>query len=144
PQFTHASLDDYRIIKANISGAARSTAVRLIPYTIFVTPELARVGMTETEARQAGHEVRVARLPVAVIPRARTMRQTAGVWKAVVDARTDQILGAALLSAEAGEVITTVQMAMLAGMPYTSLRDAIINHPTMTEGLNLLFASFTD
>jgi pyruvate/2-oxoglutarate dehydrogenase complex dihydrolipoamide dehydrogenase (E3) component len=144
PQFTHASLDDYRIIKANIGGAARSTAARLIPYTIFVTPELARVGMTEVEARRAGHEVRVARLPVAAIPRARTMRETGGVWKAVVDARTNQILGAALLSAEAGEVITTVQMAMLAGMPYTALRDAIINHPTMTEGLNLLFASFTD
>lgn len=144
PQFTHVSLDDYRIIKANIAGGSRSTADRLIPYTVFLTPELARVGMTETQARDAGHQVRVARLPVATLPRARTLRQTAGVWKVVVDARTGLILGAALISAEAGETITTVQMAMLAEMPYPTLRDAVINHPTMTEGLNLIFASFED
>ncbi|SCF08883.1 Pyruvate/2-oxoglutarate dehydrogenase complex, dihydrolipoamide dehydrogenase (E3) component [Micromonospora coriariae] len=141
PQFTHASLDDYRIIRANLAGELRSTAGRLIPYTVFTTPELARVGVTETEARRAGYDVQVAHLPVAAIPRARTLRQTEGTWKAVVDAGTDQILGAALLGAEAGEVITSVQLAMLAGMPWTALRDAVITHPTMTEGLNLLFAS---
>lgn len=142
PQFTHASLDDYRIIKANLSGGSRSTADRLIPYTVFVTPELARVGLTETQARERGYDVEVARLPAAAIPRAKTMRQTECVWKAVVDAGTERVLGAAFLSAEASESITTVQTAMLAGLPYTSLRDAIINHPTMTEGLNLLFESF--
>ncbi|PWR11901.1 mercuric reductase [Micromonospora acroterricola] len=141
PQFTHASLDDYRIIRANLAGEQRSTAGRLIPYTVFTTPELARVGLTETEARRAGYDVQVAHLPVAAIPRARTLRQTTGMWKAVVDAATDRILGVALLGAEAGEVITSVQLAMLAGMPWTTLRDAVITHPTMTEGLNLLFAS---
>ncbi|TNH27923.1 mercuric reductase [Micromonospora orduensis] len=141
PQFTHASLDDYRIVRANLAGERRSTAGRLIPYTVFTTPELARVGLTETEARRAGYDIQVARLPVAAIPRARTLRQTEGMWKAVIDAGTDRILGAALLGAEAGEVITSVQLAMLAGMPWTALRDAVITHPTMTEGLNLLFAS---
>ncbi|GGO27051.1 dihydrolipoyl dehydrogenase family protein [Micromonospora parathelypteridis] len=141
PQFTHVALDDYRIIRVNLAGGQRSTADRLIPYTVFTTPELARVGLTETEARRAGHDIQVAHLPVAAIPRARTLRQTEGMWKAVVDAGTDRILGAALLGAEAGEVITSVQLAMLAGMPWTALRDAVITHPTMTEGLNLLFAS---
>ncbi|MDG4757643.1 hypothetical protein O7620_06960 [Micromonospora sp. WMMD710] len=102
---------------------------------------MARVGLSETEARRAGYDVQVARLPVAAIPRARTLRQTEGMWKAVIDAGTDRILGVALLGAEAGEVVTSVQVAMLAGMPWTALRDAVITHPTMAEGLNLLFAS---
>ncbi|MFF4889353.1 dihydrolipoyl dehydrogenase family protein [Micromonospora chersina] len=140
PQFTHASLDDYRVIRSQFAGTPRSTTGRLVPYTVFTTPELARVGLTEAEARAAGHQVRVVRLPVAAIPRARTLRQTTGLWKAVIDSHTDRILGAALLGAEAGEVITSVQLAMLAGMPYPALRDAVITHPTMTEGLNLLFA----
>jgi pyruvate/2-oxoglutarate dehydrogenase complex dihydrolipoamide dehydrogenase (E3) component len=141
PQFTHVSLDDYRILKTNLAGGSRSTRDRLIPYTLFITPELSRVGLTEEQARAAGHEVRVAKLPVAAIPRARTMRETTGLWKAVVDARTDRILGTSLLGPESGEVITTVQSTMLAGLPYTALRDMIISHPTMTEGLNLLFAA---
>jgi pyruvate/2-oxoglutarate dehydrogenase complex dihydrolipoamide dehydrogenase (E3) component len=140
PQFTHVSLDDYRIIKANLAGGSATTTGRLVPYTVFFTPELARVGLTETEARAAGHDIRVARLSVASIPRARTMRKTAGIWKAIVDASSNRILGAAFLSAEASESITSVQMAMVAGLRYQHLRDAIINHPSMTEGLNLLFA----
>ncbi|MCD0484084.1 FAD-dependent oxidoreductase [Streptacidiphilus sp. ASG 303] len=144
PQFTHVSLDDYRILKQNLAGGSRSTRDRLIPYTIFLTPELARVGLTEAQAREAGHQVRVASLPVAAIPRARTMRETEGLWKAVVDARTDRILGVSLLGPEAGEAVTTVQTAMLAGLPSTALRDMIINHPTMTEGLNLLFGALQD
>ncbi|SCF00414.1 dihydrolipoyl dehydrogenase family protein [Micromonospora mirobrigensis] len=140
PQFTHASLDDYRVIRSQFVGTPRSTTGRLVPYTVFTTPELARVGLTETEARAAGHPVRVVRLPVAAIPRARTLRQTTGMWKAVLHRDTDRILGVALLGAEAGEVVTAVQLAMLAGMPGTALRDAMITHPTMAEGLNLLFA----
>jgi pyruvate/2-oxoglutarate dehydrogenase complex dihydrolipoamide dehydrogenase (E3) component len=140
PQFTHVSLDDYRILKANLVGGNRSTAGRLIPRTTFLSFELARVGLSEAEARAAGHEVLVARLPVAAIPRARTGRHTDGLWKAVVDARTHAILGVALVGPEAGEAVTTVQTAMIAGLPYTALRDMIISHPTMTEGLNLLFA----
>lgn len=143
-QFTHVSLDDYRILKENLAGGHRSTADRLIPFTVFITPELARVGLTETEARAAGRDIRVAKLPVAAIPRAKTMREATGLWKAVVDADTDLILGACLLGPEAGETITSVQLAMLAGMPYTALRDAIITHPTMAEGLNMLFSSFVE
>jgi pyruvate/2-oxoglutarate dehydrogenase complex dihydrolipoamide dehydrogenase (E3) component len=140
PQFTHASLDDYRVIRSQLLDTPRSTTGRLIPYTVFTTPELARVGLTETEARATGHPVRVVRLPVAAIPRARTLRQTGGMWKAVIDPSTDRVLGAALLGAEAGEVITAVQVAMAAGLPWTVLRDTPITHPTMGEGLNLLFA----
>jgi pyruvate/2-oxoglutarate dehydrogenase complex dihydrolipoamide dehydrogenase (E3) component len=144
PQFTHRSLDDYRVLKANLAGARRSIAGRIMPYTVFLTPELARVGLTERQAREAGREVRVARIPVATIPRARTARETAGMWKAVVDAHTAEILGVALLGHEAGEALTTVQTAMLAGLPYTALRDMVITHPTITEGLNLLFAAVPD
>ncbi|GHB39089.1 pyridine nucleotide-disulfide oxidoreductase [Streptomyces viridiviolaceus] len=144
PQFTHVSLDDYRIVKANIAGGDRRTTGRLVPWNLFTTPELARVGMTETEARAAGHDVRIARMPVAAIPRARTLRDTRGVWKAVVDRESDRILGVALLGPDASEVLTVVQTAMLTGAPYTLLRDSIIAHPTMAEGLNMLFNAWTD
>ena len=139
PQFTHVSWDDSRILKANLDGARRSTRDRLIAYTVFVTPDLGRVGMTEAEARGAGKNIRIVRIPVATIPRARTMRDVTGVWTAIIDIDTDLILGAALFGPEAGEAISVVQMAMLGGMPYTSVRDAVISHPTMGEGLNLLF-----
>lgn len=141
PQFTHASWDDYRVLKANLAGGGRSARGRLIPYTLFTTPELGRVGMTEREARQAGYEVLVARLPVAAIPRARTLRESEGFWKAVVDAKSRKILGVALLGADAGEVVTAVQMAMLGGLTCDQVRDTPISHPTMGEGLNLLFAA---
>lgn len=144
PQFTHASYDDYRILKANLAarhsdGEARTTAGRLIPYTVFITPELGRVGLTEQQARDAGHDVRIAKMPVAAIPRARTLGQTEGVWKAVLDRKTGRILGVALLGTEASEAIAVVQMAMLAGLDFTAVRDAVITHPTIAEGLNLLF-----
>lgn len=144
PQFTHASYDDYRILSTNLAAAAgagtmRSTQGRLIPYSVFTTPELGRVGMTETEARAQGYDVRVARMPVSAIPRARTLGHLEGVWKAAVDRRTGLILGAALLGTEASEAIAVVQMAMLAGMDYTRLRDAILTHPTIAEGFTLLF-----
>jgi pyruvate/2-oxoglutarate dehydrogenase complex dihydrolipoamide dehydrogenase (E3) component len=141
PQFTHVSLDDYRIVKANLDGGSRTTRGRLIPYTVFIDPELGRVGLGESEARRQGRAVRVARLPAAAVPRARTLGETRGFWKAVVEAHTDQVLGFAMLGAEAGEVTAVVQVAMLAGLPYTALRDAILSHPTMAEGLNLLFAN---
>jgi pyruvate/2-oxoglutarate dehydrogenase complex dihydrolipoamide dehydrogenase (E3) component len=140
PQFTHASWNDYRILKANLAGGSLSTKDRLVPYSVFITPELGRVGLTETEARAAGHNVRVARMPVSAIPRARTIGELDGVWTAVVDRDTDLILGAALLSAEASEVIGVVQMAMLGGLRYQQVRDAVITHPTMAEGLQLLLS----
>jgi pyruvate/2-oxoglutarate dehydrogenase complex dihydrolipoamide dehydrogenase (E3) component len=144
PQFTHVSLDDYRIVKANIAGGTRSTVGRLVPWNLFTDPELARVGLTEKQARSTGRDIRVAKLPVKAIPRARTMRETRGLWKAVVDRNTEEILGVALLGPDSSEVLTVVQTAMWAGLPFTSLRDGIIAHPTMAEGLNALFTSWVD
>ena len=140
PQFTHISLDDYRIVKANLTGGNRTTRNRLVPYTLFIDPELGRVGLTESEARRQGRSIKVARLPAAAVPRARTLGETRGFLKAVVDAATDKILGAAILATEGGEVMAVVMMAMKAGLPYTALRDNIFAHPTMAEGLNDLFA----
>ncbi|WP_234545058.1 dihydrolipoyl dehydrogenase family protein [Streptomyces shenzhenensis] len=144
PQFTHVSLDDYRIVKANIAGGTRSTVGRLVPWNLFTDPELARVGLTEEQARATGRHIRVARLPVKAIPRARTLRETRGLWKAVVDRDTEEILGVALLGPDSSEVLTVVQTAMWAGMPFTRLRDGMIAHPTMAEGLNALFTSWVD
>jgi pyruvate/2-oxoglutarate dehydrogenase complex dihydrolipoamide dehydrogenase (E3) component len=140
PQFTHISLDDYRILKANWSGGSRTTRDRLVPYTLFIDPELGRVGLTEEEARARGWNVRVARLPVAAVPRARTMTETRGLLKAVVDAASQRILGVTILAPEGGEVMAVAQIAMQAGMPYTALRDTVFAHPTMSEALNDLFA----
>ncbi|MBW4628623.1 MAG: mercuric reductase [Brasilonema octagenarum HA4186-MV1] len=141
PQYTHISLDDYRIIKANlIDGGNRSTRDRLVPSCLFIDPELAHVGLTETEARQQGYAIRVAKVDASAVPRAKTLGQTDGLLKAIVDTDTGHILGCSLLCHEAGEVISTVQMVMQAHMPYTVLRDGILTHPTMTEGLNILFS----
>ena len=142
PQQTHVSLDDYRIVRANVFGnGGRSTADRLIPHTVFMDPELGRVGLTEREAHARGLDIRVAKVPTSVVPRARTLGQTRGFLKAIVDGHSDQILGFAMLGAEAGEVTAVVQTAMLGNLPYTALRDAVLAHPTMAEGLNYLFAS---
>ncbi|BAY21152.1 pyridine nucleotide-disulfide oxidoreductase dimerization region [Calothrix sp. NIES-2100] len=141
PQYTHISLDDYCIVKANlIDGGNRSTRDRLVPSCLFIDPELAHVGLTETEAQQQGYAIRVAKVDASAVPRARTLGQTDGLLKAIVDADTGRILGCSLLCHEAGEVISTVQMVMQAQMPYTILRDGILTHPTMTEGLNILFS----
>lgn len=141
PQYTHVSLDDYRIVKANlIDGSDRSTGDRLVPSCLFIDPELAHVGLTETEARQQGYAIRLTKLDASAIPRAKTLGQTDGLLKAIVDTETGRILGCSLLCHEAGEVISTVQMVMQAQMPYTVLRDSILTHPTMTEGLNMLFS----
>jgi pyruvate/2-oxoglutarate dehydrogenase complex dihydrolipoamide dehydrogenase (E3) component len=139
PQFTHVSLDDWRIVAVTLAGGNRSTADRLVPYTLFIDPELGRVGMTEAEARRRGLRVRVARLAAAKVPRALTSGETRGYLKAVVDADTGRILGASILAAEGGEVMSVIQVAMRAGLPYTALRDMIFAHPTMAEGLNDLF-----
>lgn len=141
PQYTHISLDDYRIVKANlIDGGNRSTGDRLVPSCLFIDPELAHVGLTETEAQQQGYAIRVAKVDASAVPRAKTLGQTDGLLKAIVDTETGRILGCSLLCYEAGEVISTVQMVMQAQMPYTVLRDGVLTHPTMTEGLNILFS----
>ena len=139
PQFTHASWHDFRVLRTNLTGGDAVTTGRLVPYTVFVTPELARVGLTETQAREQGYDVAVARLPVSAIPRAKTVHDTVGTWKAVVDRANDRILGVALLGRGSGEVVTAVQLAMLGGLTWQQVRDAVITHPTMGEGLNLLF-----
>ncbi len=141
PQYTHVALDDYRIVKANlIDGGNRNTRDRLVPSCLFINPELAQVGLTETEAQQQGYAIRVAKLDASDIMRAVTQSQTDGLMKAIVDTETGRILGCSLLCYEAGEVISTVQMVMQAQMPYTVLRDGVLTHPTMTEGLNMLFS----
>jgi pyruvate/2-oxoglutarate dehydrogenase complex dihydrolipoamide dehydrogenase (E3) component len=141
PMFTHVSLDDYRVAKSGITGGGRTTKGRLIPSCLFIDPEFARVGLSENGAKQSGLAYRLARLPVDVIPRARTLSKRIGLMKAIVAADSDQILGFAMLGAQAGEVMAVVQMAMLGGLPYTALRDGILTHPTMAEGLNMLFGS---
>lgn len=142
PLFTHVSWDDYRILLANVlHGAGRSTAGRLVPYTLFIDPELGRVGLTEEQARAQGHDIAVASLPAAKIPRANTAGETKGLLKAVVDRETGQILGCSLFCHSAGEVMSVVQMAMIGKIPYTEVRDTIFTHPTMAESLNLLFAT---
>ena len=142
PQFTHASLDDYRVIKTNVFGAGgRTTKDRLVPFTLFTDPELARVGMTEMEARTRGFSIRVAKMPVAAIPRAKTASEVRGLFEVVIDTKTDHVLGCTVLSVEAGEMIAAAQMAMIAGMPFTALRDTIWSHPTMVEGFNTVFGA---
>jgi pyruvate/2-oxoglutarate dehydrogenase complex dihydrolipoamide dehydrogenase (E3) component len=141
PQFTHVSFDDFRIIQNNLAGGDRTTRGRLVPYCMFTDPPLARVGLSEAEARHQGIAVRVAKLPIVAVLRSRTTSETRGFMKALVEADGDRILGFAMLGAEAGEVMAAVQTAMLAGMPYTGLRDAIIAHPTMAEGLGALFTN---
>ncbi len=141
PQYTHVALDDYRIVKTNlIDGGNRSTRDRLVPSCLFIDPGLAHVGLTETEAQQQGYAIQVAKLDASAVPRAKTLSQTDGLLKAIVDTETGRILGCSLLCHEAGEVISTVQMVMQAQMPYTILRDGVLTHPTMTEGLNMLFS----
>ncbi len=140
PQFTHVSEDDFRVIWENLAGGRRSTRDRLVPYCLFTDPPLARVGLSEGEARQRGVAVRVARLPMSDVLRTRTTGETAGFMKVLVEAAGDRILGFAMIGPEAGEVMAVVQTAMLGGLPYTVFRDAILAHPTMAEGLSALFS----
>jgi len=141
PQFTHASFDDFRIIRDNLAGAKRTTRDRLLPYCMFTDPQLARVGLSEGEAQRRDIPVRVAKLPMSAVLRTRTIGETQGFMKALVAARGDKILGFTMIGPEAGEVMAVVQTAILAGLPYTGLRDAILAHPTMAEGLNALFSN---
>jgi len=144
PMFTHASFDDYRVLKSQLAGGNLTTRDRVIPYAMFIEPELARVGINESDAQRQGIAVRVAKLPMASIPRARTTGDTHGFMKAIVDTQSDRILGFTMLGSNAGEVVATVQMAMLGNLPYTAVRDAILSHPTIAEGLNMLFAKIPE
>ena len=138
PHFTHISADDFAVVSDNIAGGNRVTTGRQVPFCMFTDPELARIGLSETEAKQRGIPYRLAKLPMASVFRAMTISETRGFMKVLIDTESDRILGFTMFGASAGEVMTTVQMTMLAGLPYTALRDAIIAHPTMPEGLIFL------
>jgi pyruvate/2-oxoglutarate dehydrogenase complex dihydrolipoamide dehydrogenase (E3) component len=142
PAFTHISYDDFRIVKANLleKGNA-SIAGRLLPYTVFIDPQLGRVGMTEAEARATGRKIRVAKMQMTSVARALEIDETRGFMKAIVDAETNQILGAAVLGIEGGEVMAQIQIAMWGKLPFTVLRDGVFAHPTLSEALNNLFTS---
>ncbi|MFE2994714.1 mercuric reductase [Nocardia sp. NPDC059246] len=143
PAFTHSSYDDYRILHANLIGHEKaSTRDRIVPYTVFIDPQLGRVGMTEHEARANGHAIRVAKLPMSAVIRAIETGETRGFMKAVVDADNGQILGCAVLGSEGGEIMTMIQVAMLGKLTHTAMADAIFTHPLLAEGLNTLFTMF--
>lgn len=145
PQFTHIAYDDYRILKTNlIDGGDRTVSGRMVPYTVFMDPQLGRVGMTESEAKKSGRRIRVARMPMTSVARALEVDETRGLMKAMVDADTEEILGATVLGIEGGEVMSVFQMAMMGRLKYTVLREAVFAHPTLAESLNNLFQHFDD
>ena len=135
PHFTHISENDFHVILDNIQGGQQVTTGRQVPFCMFTDPEFARIGLSETEAKEKGIAYRVAKAPMAVVFRAMTVAETRGFMKVLVGAKNDQILGFTGFGSEAGEIMAVVQVAMLAGLPYTALRDAIFTHPTMAEGL---------
>ena len=141
PQFTHVAFDDFRVVRDNLNGGSRTTQDRLIPFCMFTDPELARVGLNETEAKKRGIAYRLAKLPMAAVLRAVTLGETRGFLKVLIDGESDRILGFTAIGVEASEMMAAVQTAMLGGLPYTVLRDAIFTHPTAAEGLVFLMAS---
>jgi pyruvate/2-oxoglutarate dehydrogenase complex dihydrolipoamide dehydrogenase (E3) component len=141
PQFTHVAFDDFRVVRDNLNGGSRTTRDRLIPFCMFTDPELARVGLNETEAKARGIAYRLAKMPMAGVLRAVAIGETRGFVKMLVDAESDRILGFTAFAAEASEMMAAVQTAMLGGLPYTVLRDAIFTHPTVAEGLVFLLAN---
>jgi len=141
PQFTHISIDDFRVVHANLTGGNRVTTGRQVPYCLFTDPELARIGLSETEAKAQGIAYRLFKVPMETNLRARTLSETRGFLKALVEADGDRILGFTVFGVGAGETLAAVQIAMIAGLPYTALRDAVLTHPTLVEGLISLFSS---
>ncbi|HEY0736980.1 MAG TPA: mercuric reductase [Herpetosiphonaceae bacterium] len=145
PAFTHISYDDFRIVRTNlIENGSATTADRLVPYTVFIDPQLARVGLSESEAREQGRKIRVANMPMSSVARALEVDESRGFMKAIVDAESEQILGFTILGIDGGEVMAQVQLAMMGKLPYTVLRDAIFAHPTLAESLNNLFSSLDE
>ena len=141
PHFTHIAFDDFRVVRDNLAGGHRVTTGRQVPFCMFTDPEFARVGLSETEAKERGISYRLAKIPIVAVLRTRTLSETRGFLKALIDTESDRILGFTAIGVEAGEIIAAVQVAMLAGLPYTALRDAIFTHPTMLEGLIPLFSA---
>ena len=142
PAFTHISYDDFRIISTNLlEGGSATTADRLVPYTMFIDPQLGRIGLGEQEARDQGRDVLIAKIPMSYVARALEMDETRGLMKAVIDAESNRILGCAVLGIEGGEIMAMIQIAMMGDLPYTVLRDAVFTHPTLAESLNTLFST---
>jgi pyruvate/2-oxoglutarate dehydrogenase complex dihydrolipoamide dehydrogenase (E3) component len=140
PAFTHVSYDDFRVLKANLlDGGGATIDGRLVPYTVFMDPQLGRVGLSESEARGQRRDVRVFKMPMRGIARAVELDEARGFLKAVVDTATGQILGGAVLGIEGGELMSILQMAIAAAVPFTRVRDMIFAHPTLAEGLKTLF-----
>jgi pyruvate/2-oxoglutarate dehydrogenase complex dihydrolipoamide dehydrogenase (E3) component len=141
PQFTHVSVDDFRVVRDNLAGGNHVTTGRQIPYTLFTDPELARIGLNEREAKARGISYRLFKIPLEQVLRARTLSEMRGFLKALVEVNGDRILGFTAFAVDGGEIMASVQTAMIAGLPYTKLRDAIWAHPTLVEGLSPLFSS---
>jgi pyruvate/2-oxoglutarate dehydrogenase complex dihydrolipoamide dehydrogenase (E3) component len=141
PQFTHISFDDFRVFRDDLSGGNHVTTGRQVPFCMFTDPEFARVGLSETEAKRQGIPYRLFKIPMGEVFRARTLSETRGFLKALVEMDGDRILGFAGFAVDAGEIMGSVQIAMIAGLPYSALREAILTHPTLIEGLNFLFAT---
>jgi pyruvate/2-oxoglutarate dehydrogenase complex dihydrolipoamide dehydrogenase (E3) component len=143
PAFTHISYDDFRILRTNlIDKGSATTEGRLLPYTVYIDPQLGRIGITEAKARENNKNVRIAKMPMSSVARALEVDESRGFMKAVVDADTNQILGAAVLGIEGGEIMSMLELAMMGKMPFPSLRDAVFAHPTLAESLNNLFTHF--
>lgn len=144
PAFTHISYDDFRILRTNLlEGGTATIAGRLVPYTVFIDPQLGGVGLTEREARAQGRSIAIATMPMSHVARALETAEPRGIMKAIVDRDTHQILGCAVLGIEGGEIMSMLQLAMMGGLTYTTLRDAVFSHPTLAESLNNLFSKVT-
>ena len=141
PQFTHISVDDFRVVFNSLTGGNRVTTCRQVPFCLFTDPEFARIGLSEKEAKSRGISYRLFKIPMEGVLRTRTLSETRGFLKALVETDGDRILGFAAFGVDAGEIMSSVQIAMIAGLPYTALRDAILAHPTLLEGLGPLFSS---
>jgi pyruvate/2-oxoglutarate dehydrogenase complex dihydrolipoamide dehydrogenase (E3) component len=141
PQFTHISEDDFRVVRDNLLGGNHVTTGRQVPFCLFTDPEFARIGLSETEAKQQGIAYRLFKVPMAAVLRARSLMETSGFLKCLVERDSDRILGFAAFGVGAGEIMGCVQIAMLGALPYTALREAVLAHPTIPEGLVSLFSS---
>jgi pyruvate/2-oxoglutarate dehydrogenase complex dihydrolipoamide dehydrogenase (E3) component len=144
PAFTHISYDDFRILRANLlEGGSATIAGRLVPYTVFIDPQLGGIGLTEREARAQGRSIAIATMPMSRVARALETAEPRGLMKAIVDRESHTILGCAVLGVEGGEIMGMLQLAMMGGLTYTALRDAVFAHPTLAEALNNLFTKLT-
>ena len=142
PAFTHISYDDFRVLRANVIEKKNATIKgRLVPYTVFIDPQLGRVGISETEARSLGRMVLVAKMPMSHVARALELDESRGFMKAIVDAKTDELLGATVLGVEGGELMAVLEMAMMGKVSCKALREGIFAHPTLAESLNNLLAT---